>query len=54
MKLLTKLFTAMVFMIAGAAIADPSGTLRESHDLGFGEYSSLDPISKGRVFQMTD
>jgi peptide/nickel transport system substrate-binding protein len=54
MKFITKLFTAMAFLIAGAAIADPSGTLRESHDLGFGENSSLDPISKGRVFQMTD
>ena len=54
MKLLTKSLTALAIVVAGAAIADPSGTLRESHDLGFGENSSLDPISKGRVFQMTD
>ena len=40
-------FSSLVF-------AGPSGTLKESHDLGFGENSSLDPISKGRVFQITD
>ena len=43
-------------MLAAAplASAEPSGTFRQAHELGFGSASSLDPISKGRVFQITE
>ena len=36
------------------AYAAPKGTFRQAHELGFGSSSSLDPISKGRVFQITE
>ena len=52
-----KIFLATSMLILGMSSsvwAAPSGTLKQAHDLGFGENSSLDPISKGRVFQMTD
>jgi peptide/nickel transport system substrate-binding protein len=39
---------------AGLATAEPTGTFRQAHELGFGAQSSLDPISKGRVFQITE
>ena len=32
----------------------PSGTFRHAHEVGFGSLSSLDPISKGRVLQITE
>ena len=34
--------------------AEPSGTLRLAHDLGFGARSTLDPIANGRVLQVTE
>ncbi|MGI9508776.1 MAG: ABC transporter substrate-binding protein [Geminicoccaceae bacterium] len=37
-----------------ALSAEPSGTFRQAHEYGFGAQSSLDPISKGRVFQITE
>lgn len=40
--------------LAGAALAEPKGTFRQAHEFGFGDKSSLDPISKGRVFQITE
>ena len=46
---------AVALMAAGTmALAEPSGTFRQAHELGFGAQSSLDPISKGRVFQITE
>ena len=51
-KILT--MTAVTAMVAGMAVAEPSGTFRQAHELGFGAQSSLDPISKGRVFQITE
>ncbi|WP_282610906.1 ABC transporter substrate-binding protein [Pelagibius sp. Alg239-R121] len=47
---------AILAVLAGAstALAEPSGTFRQAHELGFGSASSLDPISKGRVFQITE
>ncbi len=39
---------------ASIASAEPSGIFRQTHEFGFGEKSSLDPISEGRVFQITD
>jgi len=45
---------AVSAMISGIAAAEPTGTFRQAHELGFGAQSSLDPISKGRVFQITE
>ncbi len=39
---------AVSAMISGIAAAEPTGTFRQAHELGFGAQSSLDPISKGR------
>jgi peptide/nickel transport system substrate-binding protein len=41
-------------IMASMAIAEPSGTFRQAHEVGSGAASSLDPISKGRVFQVTE
>lgn len=41
-------------MIASWAFAEPQGTFRQAHEVGSGSASSLDPISKGRVFQVTE
>ena len=43
-----------VLSSTAVAQAEPSGTFRQAHELGFGSASSLDPISKGRVFQITE
>ncbi len=48
---------SMIFsllLISGIAAAEPQGTFRFAHDLGSGAHSSLDPISKGRVLQITE
>ncbi|KIC20370.1 ABC transporter substrate-binding protein [Leisingera sp. ANG-Vp] len=45
---------AALVAAAGMAHAEPSGTFRQAHELGFGKQSSLDPIAKGRVFQLTE
>ena len=42
------------FSINTTLLAEPSGVFRQAHELGFGEASSLDPIAKGRVFQITE
>jgi peptide/nickel transport system substrate-binding protein len=51
-KLIT--MVSAIALSAGMAAAEPSGTFRQAHELGFGAQSSLDPISKGRVFQITE
>ena len=43
-----------VLLALGATTAMADGIYRESHDLGFGDNSSLDPSSQGRVFSMTE
>lgn len=48
------ILAASAAFVAGLATAEPSGTFRQAHELGFGAQSSLDPISKGRVFQITE
>ncbi|MCR9152456.1 MAG: peptide ABC transporter substrate-binding protein, partial [Rhodobacteraceae bacterium] len=46
---------AVAAVLAGSmAYAEPSGTFRQAHEYGFGAQSSLDPISSGRVFQITE
>jgi len=46
---------AVAAVLAGSmAYAEPTGTFRQAHEYGFGAQSSLDPISSGRVFQITE
>lgn len=45
---------AAALFAASSAFAAPEGTFRQAHEYGFGANSSLDPISKGRVFQITE
>lgn len=53
MRLLLSVY-ALVLLLASHAIAEPSGTFRHAHGAGFGALSSLDPISQGRVLQITE
>ncbi|MGH1482342.1 MAG: ABC transporter substrate-binding protein [Geminicoccales bacterium] len=50
------LASSLAVLVLGSATlsAEPSGTFRQAHEFGFGAQSSLDPISKGRVFQITE
>lgn len=52
LKLGSTAFAAVI--IAGVSYAEPSGTFRQAHELGFGAESTLDPISNGRVRQITE
>jgi len=52
-------FSAVVFAVAALATtavqaATPKGTFKQAHEYGSGTASDLDPISKGRVFQITE
>jgi len=47
--------SAMIVVLGGtSAIASPNGTFRQAHEYGFGDKSSLDPASRGRVMQITE
>jgi peptide/nickel transport system substrate-binding protein len=54
MNYLLKAISLGAVMAAGLAIAEPSGTFRQAHDYGFGEKSSLDPSSPGRIQWITE
>ncbi len=54
MKRLIGIATLALFAGSGVVQAAPSGTFRQAHEYGSGANSSLDPISKGRVFQITE
>lgn len=45
---------ALLLCLAPPALAEPTGTFRQAHELGFGALSSLDPMSNGRVLQITE
>ena len=45
---------ALAALFALPAAAEPVGTFRQAHELGFGALSSLDPMSNGRVLQITE
>ena len=47
--------SAMILSVAGtSAMAAPDGTFRQAHEYGYGDKSSLDPASRGRVMQITE
>ncbi len=54
MKKTPALAAAFALLLGSVAYAEPSGTFRQAHEYGFGAQSSLDPISSGRVFQITE
>ncbi len=41
-------------ILTSAVQAEPKGTFRHAHNVGFGAHSSLDPASKGRVLQIIE
>ena len=45
---------AITLAFTGIASAQPAGTFRQPHDVGYGQSSSMDPVSKGKVFQITE
>jgi peptide/nickel transport system substrate-binding protein len=45
---------AIVVSLASLAQADPAGTFRHAHNVGFGSRSSLDAASTGRVLQIIE
>lgn len=45
---------ALVVMLGAPSAYGQSGTFRQAHEVGSGAASDLDPISKGRVFQITE
>ncbi|MBQ77188.1 MAG: peptide ABC transporter substrate-binding protein [Cellvibrionales bacterium] len=47
--------SAMILSVGGtSAIAAPDGIFRQAHEYGYGDKSSLDPASRGRVMQITE
>lgn len=53
-RILTMIAAAALAAGATSAMAQPKGTFRQAHEVGFGDASSLDPASRGRVFQVTE
>lgn len=47
-------WAVLALAAAPAALAQPKGTFRQAHEYGSGTASDLDPMSKGRVFQITE
>lgn len=53
-RILTMIAAAALAAVATSAMAQPKGTFRQAHEVGFGDASSLDPASRGRVFHVTE
>lgn len=53
-RVMTAIVAAICACLTTGAVGQPKGTFRQAHDIGFGDASSLDPISRGRVFQLTE
>lgn len=49
-----RLALVALVLLASSAWAEPRGTFRHAHNVGFGAQSSLDPASKGRVLQIIE
>lgn len=48
------LITALLICLASVGRADPAGTFRHAHNVGYGSQSSLDAASNGRVLQIIE
>jgi len=42
------------YVVKLPAASEPTGTFRQAHELGYGALSNLDPMSNGRVLQITE
>jgi peptide/nickel transport system substrate-binding protein len=54
MKKIANLLATFALLGTSLAGAAPSGTLRQAHEVSFGNASDVDPISKSRVFIVTE
>ena len=54
MKKVAVVLAVAALMGASLAVAQPKGTLRQAHEVAFGNASDVDPISKSRVFHVTE
>ena len=54
MKKLAAVFAIAALLGPSLAFAQPKGTFRQAHEVGFGAASDMDPISRGRVFTVTE
>lgn len=54
MKKFAAIFALATALCTASAQAQPSGTFRQAHEVGSGTASDMDPISRGRVFQVTE
>lgn len=54
MKTLPAWLVATALLAAPAALAQPANTFRQAHAVGSGAASDLDPMSRGRVFEIVD
>ena len=54
MKKFASLLAIAALLNVSLATAAPSGIFRQAHEVGFGNASDVDPISKGRVFAITE
>ena len=54
MNRFSSVLAALLLGVAVTAVAQPKGTFRQAHEVGFGSASDMDPISRGRVFHVTE
>ncbi|MCF8159754.1 MAG: ABC transporter substrate-binding protein [Polaromonas sp.] len=54
MKKFRSLLAIAALLGASLALAQPKGTLRQAHEVAYGNASDVDPISKSRVFFVTE
>ena len=54
MKMFAGFLAIGALLGASLAFAQPKGTLRQAHEVGFGNASDVDPISKSRVYYVTE
>lgn len=54
MRTLPAWLVATALLAAPAALAQPANTFRQAHAVGSGAASDLDPMSRGRVFEIVD
>lgn len=54
MNRVSAILGALLLTVTAAAMAQPKGTFRQAHEVGFGNASDVDPASRGRVFAITE
>ncbi len=54
MKKIAGVLAVAALLGASLAFAQPKGTYRQAHEVAFGNASDVDPVSRGRVFAVTE